>query len=169
MVHKRTRRTSGWTRIGAVLASSTILAATLVAVAVSPAGAQKSGGDLRFGLEAETTGGFCLNQAQLVTSGKQIAAALYDTLCAQTGSPVVALNRAVAVAEVDGPEAGLALLDGLDLAHYRYFHSARADLLRRAGRADEARRAYQRALDLVQTDAERRSLEAQLARLAPPG
>jgi RNA polymerase sigma-70 factor (ECF subfamily) len=98
---------------------------------------------------------------------RQIAA-LYDTLRAQTGSPVVELNRAVAVAEVDGPEAGLALLDGLDLAHYRYFHSARADLLRRAGRDDEARRAYQRALDLVQTDAERRSLEGQLARLAPP-
>ena len=53
--------------------------------------------------------------------------------------------------------------------HYRYFHSARADLLRRAGRDDEARHAYRRALDLAQTDAERRSLEGQLARLAPPG
>ncbi|HEX5287733.1 MAG TPA: sigma-70 family RNA polymerase sigma factor [Streptosporangiaceae bacterium] len=96
-------------------------------------------------------------------------AALYDTLSAQTGSPVVELNRAVAVAELDGPEAGLALLDGLDLGHYRYFHSARADLLRRAGREEEARRAYRRALELVQTDGERRSLEGQLARLAPPG
>ena len=96
-------------------------------------------------------------------------AALYDTLSAQTGSPVVELNRAVAVAELDGPEAGLAILDGLDLGHYRYFHSARADLLRRAGREDEARSAYRRALELVQTDAERRSLEGQLARLAPPG
>ena len=66
--------------MGAVLASSAILAGTLVAAGVSPAGAQKSGGDLRFGLEAESTGGFCLNQAQLVTSGKQVAAAIYDTL-----------------------------------------------------------------------------------------
>src|SRR6478672_13777275 len=80
VVHPRTRRTRGWTRFGAVLASSAILAGTLVASGVSPAGAQKSGGDLRFGLEAETTGGFCLSQAQLVTSAKQVAAAIYDTL-----------------------------------------------------------------------------------------
>jgi peptide/nickel transport system substrate-binding protein len=63
-----------------VLASSAILAGALVAAGVSPAGAQKSGGDLRFGVEAESTGGFCLSQAQLVTSGKQIVAALYDPL-----------------------------------------------------------------------------------------
>ena len=80
MVHMRTRRTRGWTRMGAVLSSSASLAGTLVAAGVSPAGAEKSGGDLRFGLEAESTGGFCLNQAQLVTSGKQVAAAIYDTL-----------------------------------------------------------------------------------------
>jgi RNA polymerase sigma-70 factor (ECF subfamily) len=97
---------------------------------------------------------------------RQIAA-LYDTLAVQTGSPVVELNRAVAVAELDGPEAGLAILDGLDLDQYRYFHSARADLLRRAGRHGEARRAYRRALELAQTDPERRSLEDQLARLPP--
>src|SRR5262249_54526134 len=82
VVHQRTRRTRGWTRVGAVLASSAILAATLVASGVSPAAAQKSGGDLRFGLEAETTGGFCLNQAQLVVAGIQVAAAIYDTLTA---------------------------------------------------------------------------------------
>jgi RNA polymerase sigma-70 factor (ECF subfamily) len=98
---------------------------------------------------------------------RQIAA-LYDTLSAQTGSAVVELNRAIAVAELDGPEAGLAILDGLDLGHYRYFHSARAELLRRAGRAEQARHAYQRALELAQTDPERRSLEEQLARLPPP-
>jgi hypothetical protein len=57
-------------------------------------------------------------------------------------------------------------LDGLD--HYRYFHSARADLLRRAGRDDEARHAYQRALELAQTDAERRSLNEQLGKLKRP-
>jgi RNA polymerase sigma-70 factor (ECF subfamily) len=96
-------------------------------------------------------------------------AALYNTLALQTGSPVVELNRAIAVTELDGPEAGLAILDGLDLDHYRYFHSARADLLRRAGRDDEARHAYQRALELAQTDAERRSLSEQLAKLPPSG
>ncbi len=92
-------------------------------------------------------------------------AALYRTLSGQTGSPVVELNRAVAVAELEGPEAGLAILDGLPLGHYRYFHSARAELLQRAGRADEARQSYRRALELAQTDAERRSLNDQLTRL----
>jgi RNA polymerase sigma-70 factor, ECF subfamily len=97
---------------------------------------------------------------------RQIAA-LYSALSIQTGSPVVELNRAIAVAELDGPEAGLAVLGGLDLDHYRYFHSARADLLRRAGRDDEARHAYQRALELAQTDAERQSLNEQLGKLRP--
>ncbi len=96
---------------------------------------------------------------------RQIAA-LYNTLSIQTGSPVVELNRAVAVAELDGPEAGLAILDGLELDHYRYFHSARAELLRRTGRDDEARHAYRRALELAQTDAERRSLNDQLTQLS---
>jgi RNA polymerase sigma-70 factor, ECF subfamily len=95
----------------------------------------------------------------------QQIAALYETLVGQTGSPIVELNRAIAVAELEGPEAGLTVLDGLDLDHYRYFHSARAELLRRAGRDDEAGHAYRRALDLAQTDAERRSLQNQLARL----
>jgi RNA polymerase sigma-70 factor (ECF subfamily) len=95
---------------------------------------------------------------------RQIAA-LYDTLSVQTGSPVVELNRAIAVAELDGPEAALAILDHLDLAHYRYFHSARADLLRRAGRTAEARHAYHRALDLAQTPAEHQSLATQLESL----
>ncbi len=93
-------------------------------------------------------------------------AALYRALSLQTGSPVIELNRAVAVAQLDGPEAGLAILDGLELGHYRYFHSARAELLRRAGRDDEARDAYRRALELAQTDAERRSLNERLARLS---
>ena len=96
---------------------------------------------------------------------RQIAA-LYSTLSIQTGSPVVELNRAIAVAELDGPEAGLAILAGLEIDQYRYFHSARAELLRRAGREDEARHAYRRALELAQTDAERRSLNDQLTRLS---
>jgi RNA polymerase sigma-70 factor (ECF subfamily) len=90
-------------------------------------------------------------------------AALYQTLAAQTGSPIVEMNGAIAVAEVDGPEAGLAILDRLDLGHYRYFHSTRAELLRRAGRHGEARDAYRRALDLAQTEPEQRFLAGRLA------
>ena len=95
-------------------------------------------------------------------------AELYDTLARLTGSPIVELNRAVAVAELHGPEAGLAIMDGLELDHYRYFHSARAELLQRAGRADEAQQAYGHALELAQTDAERRSLHERLAQLRLP-
>ena len=95
-------------------------------------------------------------------------AALYGVLAGMTGSPVVELNRAVAVAEVDGPAAALTLVDGLPLADYRYFHSTRADLLRRLGRDAEARQAYVRALELAQTDPERRFLEGRLAELRPP-
>jgi RNA polymerase sigma-70 factor (ECF subfamily) len=97
----------------------------------------------------------------------QQIAALYDTLARQTGSPIVELNRAIAVAEIEGAEAGLAILEGLELDHYRYFQSARADLLRRAGREIEARQAYRRALDLAQTEAERRSLQDRLNQLGP--
>jgi len=97
---------------------------------------------------------------------RQIAA-LYEALARLTGSPVVEMNRAVAVAELDGPAAGLAILDRLDLEHYRYFHSTRASLLRRAGRHGEAHRAYQRALDLAQTEAEQRFLHDRLAETAP--
>jgi RNA polymerase sigma-70 factor (ECF subfamily) len=92
-------------------------------------------------------------------------AALYDTLARQTGSPVVELNRAIAVAELNGPEAGLAVLDVLELDHYRYYHSARAELLRRAGRDSEAGDAYQRAIALAQTEAERRALRDRLGQL----
>jgi RNA polymerase sigma-70 factor (ECF subfamily) len=94
-------------------------------------------------------------------------AALYHTLARQTGSPIVELNRAIAVAEIDGPEAGLAILDRLNLDHYRYFHSTRADLLRRAGRHSEAHQAYQRALDLAQTEPEQRFLQDRLAETTP--
>jgi RNA polymerase sigma-70 factor (ECF subfamily) len=93
-------------------------------------------------------------------------AALYGELARQTGSPVVELNRAVAVAEADGLEAGLAAIDELDdLDGYHYLHAARADLLRRLGRADEARDAYRRALELVHSEVERRFLERQLERV----
>ena len=93
-------------------------------------------------------------------------AALYGTLAKRTGSPVVELNRAVAIAELDGPDAGLALLDTLTLDDYRYYHSTRADLLRRAGRTGDARAAYTRALELAETDPERQFLAHQLEDLA---
>jgi RNA polymerase sigma-70 factor (ECF subfamily) len=90
-------------------------------------------------------------------------AALYGELARVTGSPVVELNRAIAVAEVDGAEVGLALVDRLELDGYQYFHSTRADLLRRLGRADEARAAYERALELAGTEPERRFLQRRIA------
>jgi RNA polymerase sigma-70 factor (ECF subfamily) len=92
-------------------------------------------------------------------------AALYGELARLTGSPVVELNRAVAVAESDGPEAALDIVDRLDLDDYRYLHATRGELLRRLGRTDEARAAYGRALELVHDDAERRLLERRLAAL----
>ena len=81
--------------------------------------------------------------------------ALYDQLYAVTPTPVVALNRAVALAEVQGPGAALELVDRLDLARYHPFHATRADLLRRLGRTAEAADAYHRALDLATNPAER--------------
>jgi RNA polymerase sigma-70 factor (ECF subfamily) len=83
---------------------------------------------------------------------------LYDQLLAIAPSPVVALNRAVAVAEVRGPEAGLALVDELGLDNYYLFHAIRADLLRRLGRKAEAALAYQAAIDRAQNAAERQFL-----------
>jgi RNA polymerase sigma-70 factor (ECF subfamily) len=90
-------------------------------------------------------------------------AALYGELSRLTGSPVVELNRAVAVAEAEGPEAGLRIADGLDLDDYRYLHATRGQLLRRLGRNEAAGAAYRRALALVHDDAERRLLERRLA------
>jgi RNA polymerase sigma-70 factor (ECF subfamily) len=93
-------------------------------------------------------------------------AALYGELGRLTGSPVVELSRAVAVAETDGPEAGLAIVERLELDDYRYLHATRGELLRRLERTEEARDALQRALELVHDDAERRLLERRLADLA---
>jgi RNA polymerase sigma-70 factor (ECF subfamily) len=91
--------------------------------------------------------------------------ALYGELARLTGSPVVELNRAVAVARVSGPAAALAIVDGLasELDGYRYLHSTRADLLRRLGRGGEARAAYSRALVLAPSEPERRFLERRIA------
>ena len=76
------------------------------------------------------------------------------------------MNRAIAVAELEGPEAALAVLDRLALEDYRYYHSTRADLLRRLGRDSQARAAYERALELTQPGPEQRFLETRLANLS---
>ncbi len=96
-------------------------------------------------------------------------AALYGELSGLTGSPVVALSRAVAVAEAQGSEAGLRAIEAIDgdreLDAYHYFHAARADLLRRLDRPAEARAAYERALELVHSEPERRFLTRRVAEL----
>jgi RNA polymerase sigma-70 factor (ECF subfamily) len=92
-------------------------------------------------------------------------AALYGELARLTGSPVVELNRAAAMAEAGGVEAALELVERLELDRYHYLHATRAELLRRLGRVDDARTAYTRALELVHSEAERRFLEQRLAEL----
>jgi RNA polymerase sigma-70 factor (ECF subfamily) len=89
-------------------------------------------------------------------------ATLYGKLARLTGSPVVELNRAVALAEAGDVAEALELVDGLDLPGYRYLHSTRAELLRRLGRAGDARAAYRRALELTAAEPERRFLEGRL-------
>jgi RNA polymerase sigma-70 factor (ECF subfamily) len=95
---------------------------------------------------------------------------LYDVLARSDASPVIALNRAVAVAMRDGPEAGLVLIEAIlergDLADYRPAHAARAELCRRLGRTAEARASYERALALVRQEPERRFLERRLAEVS---
>jgi len=92
-------------------------------------------------------------------------AALYGELARRAGSPVAELNQAVAIAETGEVEAALALVDSLDLDRYHYLHATRGELLRRLDRVEDARAAYDRALELVHSDAERRLLELRLAEL----
>jgi RNA polymerase sigma-70 factor (ECF subfamily) len=103
-------------------------------------------------------------QAEAEIDWPQVAA-LYGELARVTGSPVVELNRAVAVAQTGASEAALRIVDGLALDDYRYLHSTRAELLRRLGRLDDARVAYRRALDLTRAEPERRFLARRLAEL----
>jgi RNA polymerase sigma-70 factor, ECF subfamily len=93
-------------------------------------------------------------------------AALYGELTRLTRSPVAELNRAIAIAETEGPEAALRIVDGLGLDDFRYLHSTRAELLKRLGRTDEARDAYRCARELTDDGAERRFLERRLTELA---
>ena len=93
-------------------------------------------------------------------------AALYEELARLTGSAVVELNRAAAVAEAGDVEAALEMLERLELDRYHYLHATRGELLRRLDRVHEARSAYSRALELVHSEAERRFLELRLAELS---
>jgi predicted RNA polymerase sigma factor len=93
--------------------------------------------------------------------------ALYDQLLAHTPTPIVALNRAVAVAEVHGPALALATVDELDLPGYHLLPATRADLLTRLGRTSEAAAAYDEAITLATNDTERTFLESRRARLTP--
>jgi RNA polymerase sigma-70 factor (ECF subfamily) len=103
-------------------------------------------------------------QAEAQVDWPQVAL-LYDELARLTGSPVVELNRAVAVAQAGDPEAALRIVDALALDDYRYLHSTRAELLSRLGRIADARAAYRRALDLTSEGPERRFLQRRLAAL----
>lgn len=100
-----------------------------------------------------------------LTDWRQIVA-LYDQLLVCSPTPVVAMNRAIAIAEVDGPERALALIEELGLNDYAPFHATRANLLARCGRGGEARAAYETARELTNNEAERRFLASRLARLA---
>jgi RNA polymerase sigma-70 factor (ECF subfamily) len=93
-------------------------------------------------------------------------AALYGELARLTGSSVVELNQAAALAEAGDVEAALEQVERLELEEYHYLHATRAELLRRLGRVEDARAAYGRALELVHADAERRFLEQRRAELA---
>jgi RNA polymerase sigma-70 factor (ECF subfamily) len=121
-------------------------------------------------LGGEAGGPYAL-QAQIAALHTQASrdwaqiAALYGRLAALTGSPVVELNRAVALAEAGDPAAALELVEGLELDGYHYLHATRAELLRRLGRDEKARSAYERALELVHADSERSFLRRKLAEL----
>jgi RNA polymerase sigma-70 factor, ECF subfamily len=93
---------------------------------------------------------------------------LYDQLARLDPSPIVRLNRAIAVAELDGPQVALSQVDGLPLEGYHLYHATRADLLRRLGRTQESRAAYDRAIALAGNTAETAYLIRRRAQLADP-
>jgi RNA polymerase sigma-70 factor, ECF subfamily len=123
----------------------------------------------RYGLQAAIAAEHARARAASDTDWARIAA-LYRELARLDPSPVVELNRAVAVALAESPAAGLALVDRIGgLERYHLFHSARADLLQRVGRRTEAAEAYQRALELATNPVERRFLERRLAEVRDSG
>jgi RNA polymerase sigma-70 factor (ECF subfamily) len=121
-----------------------------------------------FALQAAIAAEHCKAQNADETNWSRIVE-LYDALQVVEPSPVVSLNRAVAVAMKDGPAAGLALIDGLesDLVEYHLFHAARADLLRRKGSNGDSALSYRKALELVTNESERRFLAKRLAEVEP--
>jgi RNA polymerase sigma-70 factor, ECF subfamily len=120
----------------------------------------------RYGLQAAIAAEHARAERAEETDWPGIAA-LYERLAELDPSPVVELNRAVAVAFAEGPERGLELVDGIEgLERYHLFHAARADLLRRSGRVDEAAAAYGRAVELATNPVERRFLERRLRELS---
>jgi RNA polymerase sigma-70 factor, ECF subfamily len=125
-----------------------------------------------FAVQAAIAATHCRAAQAAATDWAQIVR-LYDLLEGLQPSPIVSLNRAVAVAMLDGPRAGLALIDALaasgDLEQYHLLHAARADLLRRVGSKVEATKSYERALALVTNDSERRFLERRLREVQPSG
>ena len=128
------------------------------------------GGPGPYALQAAIAALHCEAPRAEATDWPQIVR-LYDVLEGVQPSPVVSLNRAAAVAMVDGPERGLALIDvlaaGGELDRYYLLHAARADLLRRLGSPAAAAQSYERALELVTNDAERRYLERRLREVRP--
>jgi len=125
----------------------------------------------QFALEAAISAAHCQAVRPEDTNWRQIVR-FYTLLQRLTGSPIVALNRAVAVAMADGTETGLSLIDSLsatgELEEYHLFHAARADLLRRIGSFREAAKSYRRALELVTNESERRFLERRLKEVTQP-
>jgi len=132
--------------------------------------AARASGHGPYGIEAQVAAEHVRARTAADTDWRRIAA-LYDALAASVRSPVVELNRAVAVAMADGPERGLELVDALAaggaLDGYHLLHSARADLLRRLGRSAEAAAAYRQALELAANPVEREFLERRLRASAP--
>ncbi|MFZ0804708.1 MAG: RNA polymerase sigma factor [Candidatus Sulfotelmatobacter sp.] len=126
------------------------------------------GGPNPFSLQAAIAAQHCRASRAAATNWPEIVR-LYELLERAQPSPVVSLNRAVAVAMADGPQRGLSIMDELtgDLDHYYLWHAARADLQRRLGSAEEAVKSYQRALTLVTHDSERRFLERRLREVQP--
>jgi RNA polymerase sigma-70 factor (ECF subfamily) len=128
-------------------------------------------GPSAFALQAAIAALHCQAARAEDTDWPQILA-LYNLLERLQPSPVVSLNRAVAIAMVDGPRSALAIVDALDLAgslnHHHLLHAVRADLLRRIGSSAEAARSYERALALVTNDSERRFLERRLREVQSP-
>ena len=129
------------------------------------------GGPGPFALQAAIAAEHCQSARYEDTDWREIVQ-LYDLLARVQPSPIVSLNRAVAVAMADGPLPALELVDALaatnHLEHYHLLHAARADLLRRIGSFDEAAKSYARALELVTNDSERRFLERRLREVQPP-